>query len=126
MEVIALLKNKPMTGKQLIVELGVEDEPNLVHCVLTALKKRKAVICVGKAVEVTITGRSRLVSLYHYIEPEKPYKPRKQGKKKRYYRVDLDKAPTKDRYLTLLLKKNPQFLLYSNELGITRGHYDKD
>lgn len=123
MEVIALLKHRNMTGKELVIELGVEDEPNLVHCVLTHLKKKQVVICVGKSIEKTVTGKSRLVSLYSYQEPPKPYKPRKQGKKKRYYRVDLDKAPTKDRYLTLLLKKNPQFLLYSKELGITRGHY---
>jgi hypothetical protein len=50
----------------------------------------------------------------------------KPRKKKRYYRVDLTKANTKDRYLRLLLKQNPQFLLYANELGITRGHYGKD
>ena len=125
-EVIALLKHRNMTGRQLVIELGVEDEPNLVHCVLTHLKKRKAVVCVGKSVEVTVTGKSRLVSLYSYQEPPKPYTPRKQGKKKRYYRVDLDKVSNKDRYLSLLLKKNPQFLLYTNELGIKRGHYDKN
>jgi hypothetical protein len=123
-EVISLLKERHMTGKQLVLELGVEDCPNLVHCVLTHLKKRQAVICIGKTVEHTVTGKSRLVSLYSYIEPSKPYKPREQGKgKKRYYRVDLNKASNKDRYLTMLLKKNPQFLLYSKELGITRGHY---
>ena len=123
-EVIALLKQRNMTGRQLVNELGVEDEPNLVHCVLTHLKKRQAVICVGKTIEHTITGKSRLVSLYAYQDPIKPYKPRAQGKgKKRYYRVDLNKASNKDRYLTMLLKKNPQFLLYSKELGITRGHY---
>lgn len=124
-EVISILKHRNMTGKELIIELGVEDEPNLVHCVLTYLKKKKAVIEVGKSIEKTVTGKSRLVSLYSYQEPPQPYKPRKQGKKKRYYRVDLDKASNKDRYLTLLLKKNPQFLLYTNELGIKRGHYDK-
>jgi len=125
-EVIAILKERHMTGKQLVIELGVEEEPNLVHCVLTHLKKRKAVICVGKAVEVTVTGKSRLVSLYSYQEPLKPYKPRAQGKgKKRYYRVDLNTANNKDRCLTMLLKKNPQFLLYTNELGITKGHYTK-
>jgi len=123
MEVIALLKHRNMTGKDIIIELGVEDEPNLVHCVLTALKKRKAVICVGKSIEKTVTGKSRFVSLYSYQEPPKPYTPRNQGKKKRYYRVDLDKASNKDRYLSLLLKKNPQFLLYANELGITKAHY---
>ena len=126
-EVIAILKQRNMTGRQLVIELGVEDEPNLVHCVLTHLKKRKAVISVGKAVEKTITGKSRLVSLYGFVEPLKPYKPRKQGKgKKRYYRVDLDKASNKDRYLTMLMKRNPQFLLYANELGITKAHYDKN
>lgn len=123
-EVIALLKERHMTGKQLVLELGVEDSPNLVHCVLTALKKRKAVIAVGKAVERTVHGKSRLVSLYAYSEPPKAYKPRAAGKsKRRYYRVDLNKATNKDRYLTMLLKKNPQFLMYSKELGITRGHY---
>ena len=123
-EVIALLKQRNMTGRQLVIELGVEDEPNLVHCVLTHLKKRKAVIAVGKAVEKTITGKSRLVSLYGFVEPLKPYKPRAQGKgKKRYYRVDLDKASNKDRYLTMLMKRNPQFLLYAKELGITKAHY---
>ena len=127
MEVIALLKHRNMTGKDIIIELGVEDEPNLVHCVLTHLKKRKAVIAVGKTVEKTITGKSRLVSLYGFVEPLKPYKPRKQGKgKKRYYRVDLDKASNKDRYLTMLMKRNPQFLLYAKELGITKAHYDKN
>lgn len=123
-EVIAMLKERHMTGKQLVLELGVEDSPNLVHCVLTHLKKRKAVIAVGKAVEYTVTGKSRLVSLYAYQDPIKPYKPRSQGKgKKRYYRVDLDKASNKDRYLTLLMKRNPQFLLYAKELGITKAHY---
>jgi hypothetical protein len=123
-EVIALLKHRNMTGRQLVLELGVEDEPNLVHCVLTHLKKRKAVIAVGRTVEYTSTGKSRLVSLYAYSEPSKPYKPRAQGKgKKRYYRVDLDKASNKDRYLTMLMKRNPQFLLYAKELGITKAHY---
>ena len=125
-EVIALLKQRNMTGRQLVNELGVEDEHNLVHCVLTHLKKRKAVVAVGKAVEKTITGKSRLVSLYGFVEPLKPYKPREQGKgKKRYYRVDLDKASNKDRYLTMLMKRNPQFLLYAKELGITKAHYDR-
>lgn len=123
-EVIALLKDKHMTARDIILELGLEDCPDSLHGVITVLKKRKAVICVGKAVERTVTGKTRLVSLYRYQDPPKPYKPRTKGKK-RYYRVDLDKAATKDRYLTLLMKKNPQFLLYAKELGITKGHYDK-
>ena len=65
-EVISLLKHRNMTGKELIIELGVEDEPNLVHCVLTALKKRKAVVCVGKSVEVIMTKTELLQrSLYN-------------------------------------------------------------
>lgn len=125
-EVIKLLSDRHMTAKELILELGLEDCPDTLHGVITTLKKRKAVIQVGIATEKTTTGKPRLVSIYSYVEPPKPYKPRINCKKKRYYRVDLDKATTKDRYLTLLLKKNPQFLLYTNELGIKRGHYDKN
>lgn len=121
--ILELIKTKHMTAKQLIHALGLEDKPDSVHGAITNLKTRGAIVSVGKAVESQKNNRTRIVDIYGYIEPAKALK-LKETVKKRLYRVDLTKAKTKDRYLSLLMKGNPQFLLYANELGIKRGHYE--
>lgn len=121
--ILELIKTKHMTAKQLIHALGLEDKPDSVHGAITNLKTRGAIVSVGKAVESQKNNRTRIVDIYGYIEPAKALK-LKETVKKRLYRVDLTKAKTKDRYLSLLMKGNPQFLLYANELGIKKGHYE--
>lgn len=121
--ILELIKTKHMTAKQLIHALGLEDKPDSVHGAITNLKTRGAIVSVGKAVESQKNNRTRIVDIYGYIEPAKALK-LKETLKKRHYRVDLTKAKTKDRYLSLLMKGNPQFLLYANELGIKKGHYE--
>lgn len=121
--ILELIKTKHMTAKQLIHALGLEDKPDSVHGAITNLKTRGAIVSVGKAVESQKNNRTRIVDIYGYIEPAKALK-LKETVKKRLYRVDLTKAKTKDRYLSLLMKGNPQFLLYANELGIKKVHYE--
>ena len=121
--ILELIQTRNMTAKQVIHALGLESKPDSVHGAITNLKLRGAIVSVGKAVELQKNNHSRVVDIYGYTEPAKALK-LKETVKKRHYRVDLSKAKTKNRYLSLLMKSNPQFLLYANELQIKRSHYE--
>ena len=112
------LKTKPMTANQLGKYLGVS-KPDQVHNALGNLKTRNAIKSVGKAVEIQSNNYQRMVDIYALDETSKPLK-FKEPIKKRYYKVDLSKAKTPQRYKELLMKKNNLFMLYAKELKLTK------
>ena len=112
------LKTKPMTAKQLIQCLNVS-KADQVHNALGNLKIRQAIKSVGKAIEIQSNNYQRMVDIYALDETSKPLK-FKEPIKKRYYKVDLSKAKTPQRYKELLMKKNNLFMLYAKELKLTK------
>jgi hypothetical protein len=117
-EAIELLKNQRMTASELVHALDMQEEPNTLHCVLTALKKRKLIRAVGKTKETTKTGATRSVSLYAYIEQLIPVKFKEGRAKKRKYRINLTKTKNMDTLRAMIVKSNPQFMLYQKELRL--------
>jgi hypothetical protein len=117
-EIVELLQKGNMTAKELVIALDLQDEPNLVHCILTTFKRRKLLQTVGKAIEHTKTGKSRLVSIYSYVEPIKPVKFREGKNKKRKYRINLTKTKNMNTLRAMIVKSNPQFMLYQKELKL--------
>jgi hypothetical protein len=117
-EAIELLKNQRMTASELVHALDMQEEPNTLHCVLTALKKRKLIKAIGKTKETTKTGATRSVSLYTYVEPINPVKFKEGRAKKRKYRINLTKTKNMDTLRAMIVKSNPQFMLYQRELRL--------
>jgi hypothetical protein len=117
-EIVELLQKGSMTAKELVIKLDLQEEPNLVHCVLTALKRRKLVQTIGTTKETTKTGKTRSVSLYTYVEPIKPIKFRDGKNKKRRYRINLTKTKNMDTLRAMIVKSNPQFMLYQKEMKL--------
>jgi hypothetical protein len=117
-EIVELLQKGNMTAKELVIALDLQEEPNLVHCILTTFKRRKLLQTVGKAVEHTKTGKSRLVSIYSYVEPINPVKFKEGRAKKRKYRINLTKTKNMNTLRAMIVKSNPQFMLYQKELKL--------
>jgi hypothetical protein len=117
-EVVELLQKGNMTAKEIVIALDLQEDPNLVHCIMTALKRRKLVQEVGKATEYTKTGKSRLVSIYGYFEPAKPARFHAGKSKKRKYRINLTKTKNMNTLRAMIVKSNPQFMLYQKELKL--------
>jgi hypothetical protein len=117
-EIVELLQKGNMTAKELIRALDLYEEPNLVHCVVTSLKRRKLVAEVGKAREFSKMGKPRTVALYGYVEPIKPIKFRDGKNKKRRYRINLTKTKNMDTLRAMIVKSNPQFMLYQKEMKL--------
>ena len=117
-EAIELLKNQRMTASELVHALDMQEEPNTMHCVLTSLKKRKLIRAVGKTKETNRYGQTRSVSLYAYIEQLIPVKFKEGRAKKRKYRINLTKTKNMDTLRAMIVKSNPQFMLYQKELKL--------
>jgi hypothetical protein len=117
-EAIELLKNQRMTANELVRALDMQEEPNTMHCVLTALKKRKLIKAVGKIKEINKNGAARSVSIYTYVEPINPVKFKEGRAKKRKYRINLTKTKNMDTLRAMIVKSNPQFMLYQKELRL--------
>jgi hypothetical protein len=117
-EAIELLKQQRMTASELVKALDMQEEPNTLHCVLTALKKRKLIKAVGKTKETNKHGRTRAVSVYTYVEQDKPVKFKPGKTKKRKYRINLTKTKNMNTLRAMIVKSNPQFMLYQKELKL--------
>jgi hypothetical protein len=117
-ETIELLKNENMTASELVHALDMQEDPNTVHCVLTALKKRKLIMAIGKAKETNKGGATRSVSVYTYVEPINPVKFKEGRAKKRKYRINLTKTKNMNTLRAMIVKSNPQFMLYQRELKL--------
>lgn len=116
-EIIDILTIKPLSARQLQEELDNTYEMESIHCVLNTLKKRKALIVVGKRTEISSNNNKRPSSVYQFVAPIKPLKLKESSRSR--YRADLSKAlKNKDRYKEMLLKKNYLFMMYSKELGL--------
>lgn len=116
-EIIDILTLKPLSARQIQEQLDNAYEMKSIHYVLNALKKRKALIVVGKRTEVSSNNNKRPSSVYSFVAPIKPLKLREPARSR--YRADLSRViKHKDRYKELLLKKNYLFMLYANELGL--------
>jgi hypothetical protein len=117
-EAIELLKNQRMTASELVRALDMHEEPNTMHCVLTSLKKRKLIKAVGKTKETNRYGQTRSVSVYAYVEQLIPVKFKEGRAKKRKYRINLTKTKNMDTLRAMIVKSNPQFMLYQKELRL--------
>ena len=117
-EAIELLKQQRMTASELVHALDMQEEHNTLHCVLTALKKRKLIKAVGKTKEINRYGQTRSVSLYAYIEQLIPVKFKEGRAKKRKYRINLTKTKNMTTLRAMIVKSNPQFMLYQRELRL--------
>ena len=117
-ETIELLKNENMTASELVHALDMQEEPNTVHCVLTSLKKRKLIKAVGKTKETNRYGQTRSVSVYTYVEQLIPVKFKEGRAKKRKYRINLTKTKNMNTLRAMIVKSNPQFMLYQKELKL--------
>ena len=118
-KVAEALKTKPMTAKQLGAYLGITGKLDPIHNAINCLKARNAIKSAGKAIEMQSNNLPRMVEIYTFDETAKPLK-FKEPLKKRYHRADLNKAKTPQRYRELLMKKNNLFMLYANELKLTK------
>ena len=118
-KVINLLKTKPMTSVQLAEALCLKDNAHSVHNVINTLKKRKALLIVGKRTEYTSQGKKRPSSIYKLSETAETLKLR--DPKKSRYKADLSKAiKNHDRYRMTLMRQNNLFMLYSKELNLSK------
>ena len=117
-EAIELLKNQRMTANELVRALDMQESPNTVHSVVTTLKRRKLIKAVGKTKETNRYGQTRSVSLYAYIEQLIPVKFKEGRAKKRKYRINLTKTKNMDTLRAMIVKSNPQFMLYQKELRL--------
>jgi uncharacterized ParB-like nuclease family protein len=117
-EAIELLKRDNMTASEIVRALDMQEDPNTVHCVLTALKKRKLIAAIGKTKETNRYGQTRSVSLYTYVEPAKPAIFKAGRNKKRKYRINLTKTKNMNTLRAMIVKSNPQFMLYQKELKL--------
>jgi uncharacterized ParB-like nuclease family protein len=117
-ETIELLKRENMTANELVRALDMQESPNTVHSVVTTLKKRKLVKAVNKIKESNSYGQTRSVSVYTYVEPTHPVKFKEGRAKKRKYRINLTKTKNMNTLRALIVKSNPQFMLYQKELKL--------
>jgi hypothetical protein len=117
-EAIELLKRGNMTASEIVRALDMQEDPNTIHCVLTALKKRKLIAAIGQTKETNRYGQTRSVSLYTYVEPAKPATFKAGRNKKRKYRINLTKTKNMNTLRAMIVKSNPQFMLYQKELKL--------
>ena len=117
-EAIELLKRENMTANEIVRALDMQEDPNTVHCVLTSLKKRQLIKASGKTKETNKYGQTRSVSLYTYVEQLTPVKFKEGRAKKRKYRINLTKTKNMDTLRAMIVKSNPQFMLYQRELKL--------
>jgi spore maturation protein CgeB len=117
-EAIELLKRENMTASEIVNALDMQEDPNTVHCVLTSLKKRQLIKAVGKTKETNRYGQTRSVSVYTYIEQLIPVKFKEGRAKKRKYRINLTKTKNMNTLRAMIVKSNPQFMLYQKELKL--------
>jgi hypothetical protein len=117
-EAIELLKRENMTASELVRALDMQEEPNTMHCVLTALKKRNLIRAIGKTKETNKYGQTRSVSVYAYVEQLIPAKFKEGRAKKRKYRINLTKTKNMNTLRAMIVKSNPQFMLYQKELKL--------
>jgi predicted transcriptional regulator len=117
-EAIELLKRENMTASEIVNALDMQEDPNTVHCVLTSLKKRNLIKAVGKTKETNRYGQTRSVSVYTYIEQLIPVKFKEGRAKKRKYRINLTKTKNMNTLRAMIVKSNPQFMLYQKELKL--------
>lgn len=116
-EIIELLTIKQLSARQIQEQLDNAYEMDSIHCVLNTLKKRDALVVVGKRTEISSNNNKRPSSVYQFVAPIKPMN-LKETKRSRY-RADLSKTlKNKDRYKEMLLKKNYIFMMYAKELGL--------
>lgn len=117
-ETIELLKRQRMTASEIVKALDMQESPNTIHSVITTLKRRKLIQAVNKVKEANSYGQTRSVSVYTYVEPTHPVKFKEGRAKKRKYRINLTKTKNMNTLRAMIVKSNPQFMLYQKELKL--------
>jgi uncharacterized ParB-like nuclease family protein len=117
-ETVELLKRQHMTANEIVKALDMQESPNTIHSVITTLKRRKLIQAVNKVKEANSYGQTRSVSVYTYVEPAHPVKFKEGRAKKRKYRINLTKTKNMNTLRAMIVKSNPQFMLYQKELKL--------
>ena len=117
------LKIKPQTNQEVCLSLDGILTQIEVNQAINNLKRKKLVKIIGKVTEQAKNTTSRRnIGIYEAL-PMPEATPR--TKRHRLRQIDLSKKRPLAVFKQLMIDTNPQFLLYANELGITKGHYTK-
>lgn len=112
---------KPQTNQEVCLSLDGLLTQIEVNQAIHNLKRKKLLKAIGKATEQAKNTTSRRnIGIYEAL-PMPEATPRAERQRRR--KVDLSKKRPLSVFKQLMIDTNPQFLLYSKELGITRGHY---
>lgn len=115
-QIVNLLTTNKMTARELRDAIGGQHTKESVHCILNTLKKRDALLIVGKRTEIDECNRRRPNSIYMLKPMSEPLKTRDTIKSRA--KCDLNKARNIDHYKELLMRRNYMFMLYAKELGL--------
>lgn len=115
-QIVTLLTDNAMTARELGRAIGGTNSKGVIHSIITTLKKRDALLVVGKRTEVDECNRRRPNSIYKLKPMSEPLKTRDSLTARA--KSDLNKARNIEHYKELLMRKNYLFMMYSKELGL--------
>lgn len=119
-KIVSLLETNAYTVGQLYEALNQEHTKPSIHCVMNTLKRRNAVLIVGRKTELSSDGRKFPSCIYKLKKLDKPLTIR--NPKQSRYKADLSRAiKNHDRYRMALMRHNPQFMMYAKELKLDKG-----
>lgn len=113
------LLNKPQTNQEVCQSLEGELTQIEVNSAIHNLKRKNLIAVIGNTTEQAKNTTSRRnIGIYKALPmPEAT----KRTKRQRLRKVDLTKQKPMAVFKQLIVDTNPQFLLYSRELGINHG-----
>lgn len=112
---------KPQTNQEVCQSLGGLLSQIEVNQAINNLKRKKLLRVIGKVTEQAKNTTSRRnIGIYEAL-PMPEVTPRTERHRRR--NVDLSKKRPLTVFKQLMIETNPQFLLYSKELGIMKGSY---
>ena len=113
------LLNKPQTNQEVCQSLDGLLTQIEVNSAIHNLKRKKLLKAIGKATEqAKNTTSRRSIGIYKAL-PMPEATPRAERQRRR--KVDLTKKKPLAVFKQLMIDCNPQFLLYSRELGLNHG-----
>lgn len=117
------LQIKPQTNQEVCQSLDGVLTQIEVNQAINNLKRKNLVKIIGKVTEQAKNTTSRRnIGIYEAL-PMPEVTPRTERQRRRH--IDLSKKRPVAVFKQLMIDTNPQFLLYSKELGLTKAQYDK-
>lgn len=113
------LLNKPQTNQEVCQSLEGELTQIEVNSAIHNLKRKNLIAVIGNTTEQAKNTTSRRnIGIYKALPmPEAT----KRAERQRRRKVDLTKKKPIAVFKQLIIETNPQFLLYSRELGLKHG-----